>query len=586
MLTAHRMKMNVPGRVRNTDVPIQNALLPLIEAIVNSTHATEERFGSEVALKGKVNVTIHRVPQPKMQGFQGRPPVGRVTGFTVVDNGCGFTDENLESFETADSEAKASRGGKGVGRFSWLVVFEKALVTSTFKGKDGGSLRRSFTFEPTETGISGFREDPSVLAELGTTVELNGVRKRYTEALRKGPEVVAERIFEHCFNYLVLGCCPRISVIDEDPDEHRTITVNEYLDGVTWSETAPLDVGPHKLNVLHVKQKYSAGMRHMALLCAHKRVVTSFPLSEICNLDAEPLRDAVLEENFMHHAFVSGDALDDAADSTWTRLDLPDGEPFLEAEGILDLKALRDALGEQVNIRLAEPLKVQLDENFRRIEKHIRTVQPEYRHLLTNKPDQVSRIKWTGNTRNLDESLYKVQQGWDTEIRQMQADLEVKMERQDVPPDDIAKELYSLVQQINETGQANLVRYVLKRRAVLQVIRRLLGKQALESHIHGIVFPLRATADDIRYDDHNLWLVDDTLSFYEALSSDISFSKNSSAPVDSSRRPDLLAFKTGDPPYQHIALVEFKRPERGDENPVHATCRVRRYVAGGRSQGC
>lgn len=62
-------------------------------------------------------------------------------------------------------------------------------------------------------------------------------------------------------------------------------------------------------------------------------------------------------------------------------------------------------------------------------------------------------------------------------------------------------------------------------------------------------------------------LVDDTLAFYEYLSSDLPFAENPAAPVDSKRRPDLLASKTGDP-YQHIAMVEFKRPDRHDENPV------------------
>ena len=30
----------------------------------------------------------------------------------------------------------------------------------------------------------------------------------------------------------------------------------------------------------------------------------------------------------------------------------------------------------------------------------------------------------------------------------------------------------------------------------------------------------------------------------------------------------MLAFKTGDAPFHHVALVEFKKPERDDENPV------------------
>ena len=66
-----------------------------------------------------------------------------------------------------------------------------------------------------------------------------------------------------------------------------------------------------------------------------------------------------------------------------------------------------------------------------------------------------------------------------------------------------------------------------------------------------IVFPLRTTADDVSYEEHNLWLVDDTLSFYEFVASDMPFGSNAETRIESPRRPDLLAFKTGDPPSQH-----------------------------------
>jgi hypothetical protein len=121
---------------------------------------------------------------------------------------------------------------------------------------------------------------------------------------------------------------------------------------------------------------------------------------------------------------------------------------------------------------------------------------------------------------------------------------------------------------VNEVGRANLVRYVARRHAVLSFMRRLLAKRALEAHVHRLVFPLRGTTDNVNYEDHNLWLLDDTLAFYDFVASDLPLKDNRSAAVDSIRRPDILAFKTGDAPYQHVALVEFKRPERVDDNPV------------------
>lgn len=153
-------------------------------------------------------------------------------------------------------------------------------------------------------------------------------------------------------------------------------------------------------------------------------------------------------------------------------------------------------------------------------------------------------------------------------MRRQQSVVENQLDDERANPDAVAEELSRVIEQVNEVGRSNLVRYVARRRAVLSFLRKLLAKRALEAHVHRIVFPMSATSDDVGYDDHNLWLLDDTLAFYEFIASDVRLAENRKAPVDSLRRPDLLAFKTGDAPYTHVALVEFKRPERDDDNPV------------------
>lgn len=312
------MKVDVPGRVRNTQVPTSNVFLPLFEAVVNSIHATEERFGEDVAKKGFVDLSVHRVLQKEIDQT-GRPPVPEVQGFTVRDNGCGFTDANLQAFCTADTTSKANLGGKGVGRFTWLVVFNNAKIQSVY-AEDNGALReRTFAFRPTNQGIEDYTErdvDKSQLRE--TIVELTGVKsKKHADALRVSADLIAERLFEHCFNYFVVGKCPRIRLIEQGIDGTMTIDINEKLSEVSVSTIEPLVVGIHSLSIVHAQQKHSQGRKHLAHLCAHQRVVTSFPLSEVSDLDAEPI---VVEDGqrIVHHAFVSGQALDDAVDSTRT----------------------------------------------------------------------------------------------------------------------------------------------------------------------------------------------------------------------------------------------------------------------------
>jgi hypothetical protein len=565
----HAMRVDILGRIRNSEMGAQHGLLPVFEAIVNSIHSTEDRFGKEVARLGKVEVTIHRARQTQLAGLGGRPAVEPVRALTIVDNGVGFTDANQGAFETADSTAKIDRGGKGVGRFTWLVVFERAVVASTYRATSGERRRRTFVFKPSTSGIDEHRDEPIDEGELETRIELVSPKKKFVDALRKSADVIAEHIFEHCFNWFVLGRCPQIRLIDEHPDGSDVTVVNDRIKELNIAPPVALSVGAHALGLRHVEQKYKVGRKHLAHLCANERVVTSFPLTQVSDLDAAPTKGPD-GEAVVHHVFVSGAALDEAVNATRTRLDLPDGEPLLEQAGALDLKKLREAIGADINQRLAPVLQAEREENFKRVESYVRSVQPEYRHLLTRRPEQVQRVKWSDSRQQMDENLYRIQQELEADVRQRQAEVEKKIVEEKTDLETIAADLYRIVSETNEAGQANLVRYVTKRRAVLQLIGKMISRfqgPALEEHIHRIVFPLKKTADDLALDDHNLWLVDDSLAFYEFVASDIPFSKNAAAPVDGLKRPDILAFKTGDP-YQHVAIVEFKRPDREDSNPV------------------
>ena len=584
--SAHRMRMDLQGRLRNTKVASKDAFLPVFEAIVNSIHSIEDRFGPEGAAEsGNIKVHVHRAQQLQVPGVARKALVEPVESFRIVDNGVGFTDSNLDSFETADSPAKIARGGKGIGRLTWLVVFAKAEIESQFQDDEDRLRRRSFTFSPTETGISNFSEKTLEREKsVETQVRLMGVQKRYEEPLRKGLEVFAERVFEHCFNYFVVGRCPQVTIIEHRADGTSDFVVNELTQELDISEAEQFKVGKHDLVVRHVQQRHASGRKHLAHLLANDRVVSSFPLTDVSDLGVGPIRGEQ-GETFVHHAFVGGPALDSGADSTRTSFVLPDGEPILEAGGLLDLKMLREEVGQVVNHRLKEVLEAERKANLERVEHLIRTEQPEYARLLEQKRDELARIKWTDNSRLMDEALYRVKQDWEFDIRRRQSDVEQKLVDTESDVDQLAQQLYRVVSETNLAGKDDLVRYVVKRRAVLKLLQKLLSRQvgALEKHIHRIVFPLKQTNGELDYTDHNLWLVDDTLSFYEFISSDVPLKMNAAAPSDSLKRPDILAFKTGDP-YQHVSIIEFKKPDRMDsENPVGQLAQYARLLREGGS---
>lgn len=113
----------------------------------------------------------------------------------------------------------------------------------------------------------------------------------------------------------------------------------------------------------------------------------------------------------------------------------------------------------------------------------------------------------------------------------------------------------------------------------------------LESVVHKIVFPMRATSDDVLYSQHNLWLVDERLSYHSHISSDRSLAKTPLADSDAALRPDLVVFdqkgvfSEESTPLNSVVLVEFKRPGRKDyagQDPLEQLFKLAEEIKAGK----
>lgn len=103
------------------------------------------------------------------------------------------------------------------------------------------------------------------------------------------------------------------------------------------------------------------------------------------------------------------------------------------------------------------------------------------------------------------------------------------------------------------------------------------GKFANEDIVHDIIFPRKATTAELSYEEHNLWLIDEQLTFHEFAFSDKPLSEFTTSPSDD--RPDVVSFCEVDDERvaRSVSLLEFKKPQRQnfDEDP---TKQLYRYV--------
>ena len=115
-------------------------------------------------------------------------------------------------------------------------------------------------------------------------------------------------------------------------------------------------------------------------------------------------------------------------------------------------------------------------------------------------------------------------------------------------------------------------------------------KRHSEEALHALVCPLRITNGDVNLDQHNLWLIDDKLTYYEFWASDKKI-KSFIAGSSSESRPDIALF-SGQTLFhrpgsnQPIVIVEFKKPAREnydyEENPIVQTFEYIDQIRNGR----
>ena len=195
------MRASIVGRVRNTHLPRSKPLIPLFEAIVNALDAIRETGG-------RIDHSIDiRADRQKMLVPNSLPPF---ENFTVTDSGVGLTDENYDSFQTVDSIHKASRGGKGLGRFTWLKAFRKVRINSCYR--DGNRfLRRSFTFACRDD-LPEATIDDSKQKTTGTEVSLIGFKSPYVEHAPKKLNLIADCIIMHFIPLFLDPDAPPITI--------------------------------------------------------------------------------------------------------------------------------------------------------------------------------------------------------------------------------------------------------------------------------------------------------------------------------------------------------------------------------------
>lgn len=546
---------NLIRRVENfslsSNVP-KNSIIPLFEAIYNSLHSILDRYGDDLWIK---NGLI------KVSKFED----GGLC-LSIVDNGDGFTEENFSSFKTYDSPRKKKIHGKGIGRIAWLKVFEEAEVKSVFT-ESGKNYVRSFKFvlDPTMP----IQEHRIVEAKPGepkeTEIVLKRVRSEYKKHFPVRIETLTNRIIAHFNAYLLSGSAPEFIISDEaDSLEIRDYVQRHRVD----IGTSAFSYGESEIKIDHylVEKSLSEGkVGHMLQFSGSGRIVYEKEVGAAFGLNTLIEQDGV---KYFYTGIVRSEILDFSVNTERTFFDLDHSQ--------------LDEINRRCIENAAEILSPYIQRVISRQESLVVSVikkYPRYSYLVKDAKEFV-KDKLPRNMRTA-ESVYSQLSLYD-----FRENRKIERQLQDEAASDLAEEITGRVKEliikVSDQEKAALAEYTAKRRIVIDILDKRLGyqpggdmKNYSEEAVHALICPVRATNHDISIDDHNLWIIDDKLTYYNFWASDKKI--KSYITSESDARPDVALFsgKTlfhRENSSQPIVIIEFKKPARNnydyEENPI------------------
>lgn len=571
------LRPNLVKRIDRLPKPtnVATAMQPLFEAISNSIHSTQAKFGENATAQGRVVVTINT--NRKKEDVWA----------TVEDNGVGLDERNWDAFTTTDTDNKLSIGGKGVGRLLWLDCFERITVSSVHKAADG-LVRRTFQFKlANDEQIADYAE--AVADDVDATsfhVRFEGLRDNgYLAKFPGRDSFVFQHLTSHFLPTFIGGRSPSVEVYAG----YQSRFYPADIDKIVYRRDPPLelqtaDYGVLFLTLMECDKIASADLKgsHFVHFIAHDRTVHSQCIDGKLGLK-------YFGENAdrVFHAILVGQLLDENVNQERTA--------FMFEDAVLD-RIINDACSEKIEAFLAEPLALLSGEQREIID----AITETYPSVAFGDTDELQAKLPSGELNSdaiyghLSRERFRRDQRQAEKIRSVLA----RLKDGSATIESFTAAISDAGKAIEEAEQRSLTEYIIRRKVVLDFIEILLQKvrddtrdssYQREDVLHSFICPLRVnTLDDgtkkvVPAASHDLWIVDERLTFAQYFSSDEEFSALSAA-IDSDERPDVLIFD-----YVHglrqveepskVLLVEFKRPGRtsyaDDENPQ---LQVERYV--------
>lgn len=569
-------RLDFKGLINSIDINPEEFLLPLQEVVVNSIQSIEDRGSGN---PGKIVVEIIRKNEPTLD-FQNEiePEYNPIIGFTIRDNGIGFTDNRFEAFRTPYTDFGAKKHGcKGIGRYTVLACFGSMDIKSYYQNESNINCRM-LRFD-NGNGLQKINNDGTnhLPEEIYTHVKLNSYKQPYLRYIEKNKiekDFICEGLIQHCMLYFIKGVAPVIIVKEENEDIKEGTILNDIYKTVIKVEKIENNVEipsiESKFSLNYIKN-YNGVQSHSLHLCANNRQVGN---KQTLTKYIPSFKELYDDEDQKYHLslYVTGDFLDEKAHPQRNSFSIPDKDEKLTEFDSISLEGLFKGLAEKVRSTYSDHIIGAEKEKSERIREYILNKEKprlRYNHLLKienafeeipiNATDEALEAK-------LHELSFKLEQK-----RERAFDKIFKKKKYD--KEEFGNIIHNVLKEEAAFSKDKLADLMVKRKSIIKLFKKYLewrndDNYMLEEDLHNIIFTMGADSQSQPYEYHNLWLLDERLAFHSYTASDKQLRSNPKLESDSQKEPDLFvyniacAYSDNPDKINSLVLFEFKRPGR------------------------
>ncbi|MDO8039567.1 ATP-binding protein [Janthinobacterium sp. SUN137] len=478
------------------------------EAITNSIQA-----GARVV---SVDLTFSAPNQEMFAGSDERRVLERVS---IIDDGEGFTIDNLQYFDEICTGHKDSIGGKGVGRLSFLKFAKKVKIESQL-------VDEFIQFDYTPDFSLNDVQRVTTSGAKRTSIVLDDLKDQINTQVTKLINSICDDL--RLLLFLKSQQSENIEIrFAHNSQQSFPESYSFCGKDITALATKSFNIQNEEFACYLFKDE-PPRKGIVAMLCADELCVEEYSISkkfDVCR----------------HLIFVTSNYFNRRSNIERQRLEIP------KTEGDVDLVSpiSRDKLLPRIHDECMGMIS-QLDESgideFK--EGNIEKLRKYYPFInIKSLGGEAALLDADEIVRN-----YRMQQA----------------KKEDQLVDDLVSGKIVSIDDISHLASDDLARYIVHRALIIDSLANMPAGSA-EDAIHQAILPKRINGNEVR--ENNVWLVDDKFLSYSSIYSDETLSKiirdvNSSFESKQLRKPDVAAFFSKDNENQpnKLVVIEFKKP--------------------------